>query len=176
MTVIFREACKYIQEHLTINVEELGKECIINAAKTSMSSKIIGSYPFFSTKALTLLGRGFRDAEINAKYWLNDIALWIYSSLSANSTFLNIASSESDFFSNMVVEAANAIKTSDGKGGYKYPIKAINVLKAHGKSSKESTMVHGYALNCTVASQGKIFLFVKTDIVLNKPVWLQLDL
>lgn len=68
MTVIFREACKYIQEHLTINVEELGKECIINAAKTSMSSKIIGSYPFFSTKALTLLGREFRDAEINAKY------------------------------------------------------------------------------------------------------------
>ena len=87
-----------------MSVDEIGKECIINAAKTSMASKVIGS--------------------------------------------------DSEFFSNMCVDAANLVRISDGKGGYTYPIKSINVLKAHGKSARESLLISGYDLNCTVASPG----------------------
>lgn len=99
-----REACKYIEEKLSIKVDKLGKDTLINCAKTSMSSKVIGT--------------------------------------------------DSDFFSKMAVDAVQAVKTVNEKGETKYPIKAINILKAHGKSARDSYLLNGYALNMGRAAQG----------------------
>ncbi|KAG5220342.1 T-complex protein [Salix suchowensis] len=88
-----REAVKFIQDQLSVKVDSLGKEALINAAKTSMSSKIIGN--------------------------------------------------DDDLFAPMAVDAMLAVKTINMRGDIKYPV----------KSARESIFVHGYALNCTVASQ-----------------------
>lgn len=97
-----KEAVKYIKSHLVVSSESLGRSNLINAAKTSMSSKIIGS--------------------------------------------------ESEFFANLAVNAATAVKTEGKDGKFKCPIGNIHILKSHGKSSLESELVDGFALNCTKAS------------------------
>lgn len=98
-----REAVRFMAENISIKVDTLSKDALMSIARTSMSSKLIGS--------------------------------------------------DSEFFSNMVVDAILSVKTTVSKTEVKYPVKAVNILKAHGQSATESILVNGYALNCTVASQ-----------------------
>jgi T-complex protein 1 subunit alpha len=98
-----KEACQYVATHMTSKVEELGKDALINVARTSISSKILHG--------------------------------------------------DSEFFGKLAVDAVSAVKTESKKGRPKYPIKNINVLKAHGKSARDSELVNGYAVNATRASQ-----------------------
>lgn len=98
-----KEAVKFIQDRMTISTDDLGKDAIVNVAKTSMSSKLIGP--------------------------------------------------DMDFFANMVVDAMLAVKRTNTKGETKYPVKSVNVLKAHGGRAKESKFIDGYAINVTLASQ-----------------------
>ena len=51
----------------------------------------------------------------------------------------------------MAVDAMLAVKTINTRGDIKYPVKAVNVLKAHGRSARDSIFVQGYALNCTAS-------------------------
>lgn len=64
-----------------------------------------------------------------------------------------ILSSDVDFFAKICVDAISSVKTVNDMGDYIYPVKAISILKQHGKSAADSMLVEGFALNCTRASQ-----------------------
>jgi len=58
------------------------------------------------------------------------------------------------------------VKTVDASGKTKYPVSSVCILKAHGKSARESTLLDGYALNSSRASQAMPSEIKKAKIAL----------
>jgi T-complex protein 1 subunit alpha len=137
-----KAAVSYIKKEMVVNVSELGDEHLINAAKTSMSSKILGKeMEFFSRMAVDAV----KSVKMNAT--AADVAGYDAMGSGGGET-------------PRVVE-----QTSDGgvstsaaigkKQRFKYPLSAIHILKAHGKSSMESHLIDGgFAINASRAAQG----------------------
>ncbi|QHO14402.1 T-complex protein 1 subunit alpha [Arachis hypogaea] len=75
-----------------------------------------------------------------------------------------LISGDNDFFANLVVEVVQVVKMTNARGEVKYPIKGINILKAHGKSARDSFLMNGYALNTGRAAQGMPLRVAPTKI------------
>lgn len=77
----YRLACKkameYIENEVSIDSSELGKETLVRIAKTSMSSKILGSYSdFFGQMVVDAMSRvKVIDSEGKEKYPINSVTL-----------------------------------------------------------------------------------------------------
>ncbi|KAJ1980244.1 chaperonin-containing T-complex alpha subunit Cct1 [Dimargaris xerosporica] len=70
-----KEACKFIADQMATKTETLGRECLVNVAKTSMSSKIIGTYSdFFSNLTVdAMLAVKTVTQRGEAKYPVNSV-------------------------------------------------------------------------------------------------------
>lgn len=101
---------KYIKDYLLIPTEKLEREFLVNAAK-------VRKQPFWHVHL--------------------DPFSCCCCSLSQTSMSSKIIGASSEFFSNLAVDAVTSVRTESPDGKVAYPIKAINILKSHGRSSTE---------------------------------------
>lgn len=162
-----KAAVAFLKKYMIIKVATLSDQHVINAAKTSMSSKILG-----------------KEADFFAK-----LAVDAVKSVKMKATAADIAGAQLPSNGEMgvgeyggsgvglVETGSNALAPSGGddKGDipnanrFKYPLSAIHIIKAHGKSSLDSHLIHGgFAINATRAAQGMPISVESSDS--NKPI------
>lgn len=123
-----KAAVSFIKKEMVVSVNQINDDHLINAAKTSMSSKIIGEESDFFAK----------------------MAVEAVKSVKMKSSAAEAAA----IANGSTTEEKPAQPSAEGKERFKYPISAIHILKAHGKSSLESHLVDGFALHAMRAAQG----------------------
>jgi len=129
----------FLKKNMVIKVSELNDEHLINAAKTSMSSKIIG-----------MEGDFFAQLAVDA-----------VKSVKMKASLADVSDTSAISFGENGVERESK-KNSPLRS--KYPLSAIHILKAHGKSSLESHLIDGgFAINAMRASQGMPTAVESTD-------------
>ena len=161
-----KAAVSYLKKQMVMNVSELNDDHLIQAAKTSMSSKIIGKESDFFAKLAVDAVKSVRMRSSAA-----DLAGASAGSSSgapagapASTAAAAGAPAEGGAGTADAPAAAAAGSTADGAASattkkekirYKYPLSAIHILKAHGKSSLESHLIDGgFAINAQRAAQG----------------------
>jgi len=129
----------FLKQEMVVHVNELEESHLIHAAKTSMSSKLIGPESnFFAQMAV--------DAVKSVK--------------TTNKSSITMMNGEAPNPSATASAATTTTATTNTNSGgkkqtAKYPLSAIHVLKATGKSSLESNfMKDGFCLDATRAAQG----------------------
>merc|ERR550514_381233 len=62
---------------------------------------------------------------------------------------------ESEFFATLAVDSLMTVKLTDEETGKaRYPVKAVSIMKQHGKSFKDSSLLNGYVIFGGRAAQG----------------------
>lgn len=126
-----KQAVKFLKKNMVMKVSELNDDHLLMAAKTSMSSKIIGKEGDF-----------FAQMAVDA-----------VKSVGMKATMADEAGLEGMI--NSVAPTSEESKEGDKKAKMKYPLSAIHILKAHGKSAMESHFIKGgFAINAMRAAQG----------------------
>jgi len=155
-----KEAVSYLKKNMVMKVDELGDEHLINAAKTSMSSKIIGEDSDFFAKMAVDAVKSVKMKTYSPPSTTDDVTSSTNTDTSNKSH--PTTTIEKGTTDTKPIPTASSTTTTANKNAApatskrnKYPLSAIHILKAHGKSSTESHFIAGgFALNAMRASQG----------------------
>lgn len=145
-----KAAVSYLKKKMVLNVSELGDEHLVNAAKTSMSSKIIGKEgDFFAKLAVDAV------KSVKMKASAADIAGVISGASAASDAGGDGAAASSSGTTAAAPVENGSSSNKKEKIRFKYPLSAIHILKAHGQSSLDSRLIDGgFAINAMRAAQG----------------------